>query len=162
MADLLINACRDLALMPFDSAKKSFDARHLSELIDASDAIRSACVSGKVFAAETERLPDGDYTKQGTLRLLRDDFLSHCEDMRKTGFFPKAYLESARVVVEEAAQNGRLSHPVEGSAVSHVILAGELSSLCNRDLRQPSAFSAFRTALFQRLGLPHRDSPAHR
>lgn len=151
MADILINASRELASMPFDSPKKSFDTRHFDEVLDASDAIRTARTSGRVFAAEPMPRANGDFTKQKALCLLRDDFLSHYDTMRRTGFFPQDYLEKAKTMAEEAAQNGRLSHPVDGCAISHVILAGELSGLSPKGLRQPSAVDRFKSAILRRL-----------
>jgi hypothetical protein len=151
VADILINASQELASMPFDSPEKSFDTRHFSELLDASEAIRSARMSGRVFAAEPEQVTNGDFTRQKALCMLRADFLSHYDNMRKTGLFPRDYLEKAKAVVEEAAQNGRLSHAVEGCAVSHVILAGELSGLCPGGIRPPSTFDTFRSAILRRL-----------
>ncbi|UVF19826.1 hypothetical protein HPT29_001330 [Microvirga terrae] len=151
VADILINASRELASMPFDTPKKSFVASHFDEVIDASDAIGSARTSGRVFAAASEHAASGDFTKQKALHLLRDDFLSHYDTMGRTGFFPRSYLEEAKAVVEEAARKGRFSHPVEGCSVSHVILAGELSGLAREDIRRPSTLEAFRSAILRRL-----------
>jgi len=131
LADILVNVDHKLAAMPYDSPKKSFDARHFAEVTDASAAFGSARTDGRIFAADATPMEDGDFTREKALRLLRDDFLTHYERMRGTGFFPKAYLERARSTAEDAALHGRLVHARSGSAVSHVILAGELSRLSN-------------------------------
>ncbi len=131
LADILLNANRELALMPYDTPKKAFDDRHLAELLDASDAVRSASRNGRVYAAEATPAEGGNFQQKEALRMLRDEFLAHYDDMRKTGFFPVDYIEKARGTIEEAAQSGRFAHPIDGCAVSHVLLAGELSSLSN-------------------------------
>jgi hypothetical protein len=131
LADVLINANRELAILPYDEPRKSFDARHLSEVPDAKDAIHSARSDGRVFAPETASVQAGDFTKQKALLMLREDFLDHYERMRGSGFFPKEYLEKARATAEKASVEGRFPHARSGGAVSHVILAGELSRLSN-------------------------------
>ena len=136
--------------MPYDNPGKSFDTRHFNEKIDASDAIRSACTTGQVFAAEIQPVNRGDFTKQKALQMLRDDFLVHYESMRKSDYFPTRYLETARTTIEEAARNGAFSHPVDGCAVSHVILAGELSRLCSGGIQSSSSFRALAEAVFRR------------
>jgi hypothetical protein len=67
LADVLINANRELAILPYDEPRKSFDARHLSEVPDAKDAIHSARSDGRVFAPETASVQAGDFTKQKAL-----------------------------------------------------------------------------------------------
>jgi hypothetical protein len=129
LADILINSHRVLAEMPYDDPRKALDERHLSEATDAQDALHSAHTDGQVFAAEATSLEPGDFSKRKALDLLREDFLTHYEQMRGAGFFPKTYLEKARRAVEDAALNGRFAHVRSGCAVSHVILAGELSRL---------------------------------
>lgn len=151
VADILINTSRELAAMPFDSPEKSFDVRHFTEVLGASDAIRSARTRGQVFAAESEQSANGDFTRQKALCMLRDDFLSHYDTMRRTGFFPRDYLETAKTFVEEAARNGRLSHAVDGCTVSHVILAGELSGLSREGIRPPSTADRFKSAILRRM-----------
>ncbi|WP_230532558.1 hypothetical protein [Microvirga roseola] len=131
LADILINAHCELASMPYDSAGKTFDARHYSEAIDAVEAVRSASTTGRIFAADAASLEPGDFTKASVLRMLRDEFLTQYEHMRGTGFFPKGYLEGARRTAEEAALNGRFAHARSGCPISHIILAGELSRLQN-------------------------------
>jgi len=152
LADIMINANRALASMPYDSPKKSFDERHFAELVDAAEAIRSARTGGKIFAAEPAQDNPGDFTTSKALHLLREDFLSHYEEMRKTGYFPKEYLDKARSVVEFAVSNGRLSHAVDGCPVSHVILAGELSRLSGGMKRRLSPLQAIKAALTERMG----------
>ncbi|MBF9197507.1 hypothetical protein [Microvirga terrestris] len=131
LADILINANRELATMPYDEPGKSFDTRHLAEVPDAQDAIRSARNDGQVFASEAASLQAGDFTKQKALRMLREDFLSHYERVQGSGFFPREYLEKARATAENASAEGRFPHARTGGALSHVILAGELSRLSN-------------------------------
>lgn len=131
LADVLINANRELATLPYDDPGKSFDARHLAEVPDAKDAIRSVRRDGRVFASESASVQAGDFTKQNALRMLREDFLDHYERMRESGFFPEEYLEKARATTEKAMVEGRFPHARSGGPVSHVILAGELSRLSN-------------------------------
>ena len=131
MAEVLINADRELAAMSCDDSKKSFDSRHVTEALNAADAVRSARRDGRVFAADAVSAEAGDFTKENALRLLRDDLLNHYERVHGTGFFPRQYLEKARMAAEDAALRGRFSHVRSSCAISHVILAGELSLLSN-------------------------------
>ncbi len=81
--------------------------------------------------------------------MLRDEFLEHYDDMRKTGFFPVDYIEKARGTIEEAAQSGRFAHPIDGCAVSHVLLAGELSSLSNWTQQRSSILGRLKSIFSQ-------------
>jgi hypothetical protein len=129
LADILVNANRQLAAMAYDAPAKSFDARHFADLVDAEDAIRSARKDGQVFASEGASHELGGFTKKEAFRLLRDDFLDHYAQARGAGFFPKPYLEKAREAAENALLNGRFPHIRSSCAISHVILAGELARL---------------------------------
>lgn len=145
-ADILLNAARELALMPYDKPSKAFDARHSAELLDADNAIRSARLDGKVFASEPLTRRDEDFSIRNAVRMLQEDFLTHYEPMRGSGYFPHHYIEKARATLEEAVRNGRFSHAVEGCPVSHVILAGELSRLSGRNPSRPPGWLATLTS----------------
>ena len=132
--------------MPYDVPKKAFDDRHRADLLDASAAIASASKDGRVYAGEAATANRENFSSLEAFCRLRDDFLAHYDDMRKSGFFPIDYVETARTTVEKAAQTGRLSHPIDGCALSHVLLAGELSRLSNWQ-RPPSVLTKIRAAL---------------
>jgi hypothetical protein len=129
LADILLNASSELALMPYDSPDKSLDTRHVTERVDAVEAIRAARKDGRVFAQDPSATELGDFSQAKALSLLQDDFLRHYEQIRSSGYFPPEYIEDARRSIQNAALCGDFSHPVDGIAVSHVILAGELSQL---------------------------------
>ncbi|EIM29162.1 hypothetical protein [Microvirga lotononidis] len=150
-ADILINANRDLAFMPYDMSDKSFGADHLATLVDAREAIDAASTGGRTFAEEAKPEQAGDFTREKGIQKLREDFLTHYENVEKTGFFPNKYLERARRTVEEAASNGSFVHAVEACAVSHVILAGELSSLSHKELQGSSSWQTWKNALVGRI-----------
>lgn len=129
LADILLNGDPRLGELPFDKPEKAIDARHIADLVDACSDVTDADMTGRVYSADQVFGTAGHFSERKALSLLREEFLKNYERVAPSGFFPKAYLDLARGVMEDAASRGWFSHARDASAISHAILAGELSRL---------------------------------
>ena len=129
LADIVLNGDPRLGELPFDKPEKAIDARHIADLVDASNDVIDADINGRVYSSDHVSDTVGCFSERKALSLLRDEFLKNYEAVSPSGFFPTAYLENARGAMEDAVSRGWISHARDASAISHVILAGELSRL---------------------------------
>jgi hypothetical protein len=131
LVDILINGDRELAMMAYDKPEKLPDERNLADVIDASGAIASADMDGRVFQSGLPASAPAEPHKAHLLRLLRDDVRHHRNSVVQSGYLPAPYVERGVAAVEAALAKGnfRRDDPEDVVPAVHVILAGELLAL---------------------------------
>jgi hypothetical protein len=131
LVDILINGDRELAMMPYDKPEKRPDERNLADVIDASGAIASANMDGRVFQSGLPESASAEPRKADLLGMLRDDVLRHQNMVVESGYLPPDYVERGVEALELALAKGsfRGDDPVDAVPSVHVILAGELLAL---------------------------------
>ena len=131
LTDILINGDRELAMMAYDKPEKLPDERNLADVIDASGAIASANIDGRIFQSGLPASAPSEPRRADLLSMMRDDVLRHQNTVAQSGYLPSDYVERGVEAVELALANGsfRGDDPVDAIPAVHVILAGELHAL---------------------------------
>lgn len=130
LADIMLNCAPDLARMPYDTEAKSLDDRHFSDSANVRDSVLAARNDGQAFFAQTDtQQDDSEREKLRPVELMEVDFILARNRIRKSGYFPLSYLEKAEKIMSSASSSGAFAHAVDGTSISHIILAGELDSL---------------------------------
>lgn len=127
LVDILINGDRELAMMAYDKPEKLPDKWNLADVIDASGAIASADMNGRVFAPGImPASAPAEPCKPDLLGMLRDDVRRHQSSVAQSGYLPPDYVECGVEAVEAASAKGDFRDPVDAIPSLHVILVGEL------------------------------------
>jgi hypothetical protein len=129
LVDILINGDRELAMMAYDKPEKLPDERNLADVIDASGAIASADLNGRVFKSGLPASAPASPRKAELLGMLRDDVRRHQNAVAQSGYLPPDYVERGVAAIEVAIAKGNFRDPAEAVPSVHVILAGELLAL---------------------------------
>jgi hypothetical protein len=129
LVDIVMNGDRELAMMDYDKPEKRPDERNLADVIDASGAIASAELDGRVFQSGLPASEPAEPRKTDLLGMLRDDVRRHRQTVARSGYLPRGYVERGVEGIEAASAKGNFRDPAEAIPSVHITLAGELLDL---------------------------------
>ncbi|WP_188503876.1 hypothetical protein [Nesterenkonia alkaliphila] len=124
----MLNLAPDLAMEPYDSAKKGWDDRHRRDLTKLY--VSSSRYEGKVYGEMVDPPPQR-FAKRSNLDPFFDAFQVARGAAVDSGWLSRQYVEDAEKVLSET-DGKSFRHAVDGVPVSVAILAGQAYFLTRR------------------------------